>query len=294
MGVVGVGRMGLPIVSHLVGAGVPVVAGDRDAACAAAVRARGGTWSRRLDDLAAGVEVLITVLPGPQECRQVMLDQGVLDAMRSGATWIDMTSNDPVVVAPVRARAGECGVHVIEAPMGGGPAEARAGTLQLFIGGSVEDEERHRRLLEAVADPDQIIHMGGPDAGYITKLLVNLLWFGQAVATTEALLLADRVGLDLRTLLAALDRSAAHTRYLDTGARAHLDGDLMTSFGLERICAELAAVTALAGVHDVPFEMSRLVRSVHERALGRYGQAYGELLGCRYLEDLAATRLDER
>lgn len=55
---------------------------------------------------------------------------------------------------------------------------------------------RHRTLLESLADPDLIAHVGGYGAGYTVKLLVNLLWLGQAAATAEALLLARRAGID--------------------------------------------------------------------------------------------------
>ena len=56
--------------------------------------------------------------------------------------------------------------------------------------------ERHRVLLEVLSDPRQIVHIGGHGTGYTVKLLVNLLWFGQAVATAEALLLGQQAGID--------------------------------------------------------------------------------------------------
>ena len=80
--------------------------------------------------------------------------------------------------------------------MGGGIAAAREGKMQLFVGGAASAVERHRALLEVLGDPDRIVHTGGHGTGYTVKLLVNLLWFGQAVATAEALLLGQRAGID--------------------------------------------------------------------------------------------------
>jgi 3-hydroxyisobutyrate dehydrogenase len=100
-----------------------------------------------------------------------------------------MTSSSPAAVRPVQERAMKQGVEVLEAPVGGGIAAARDGSLQLFVGGEASVVERHRALLEVLSDPGQIVHLGGHGTGYTVKLLVNLLWFGQAVATAEALLL---------------------------------------------------------------------------------------------------------
>jgi 3-hydroxyisobutyrate dehydrogenase-like beta-hydroxyacid dehydrogenase len=96
-----------------------------------------------------------------------------------------MTSNSPAAARPVRERAMKQGVEVLEAPAGGGIAAAREGTLQLFVGGEPSVVERHRAVLEVLGDPGRIVHVGGHGTGYTVKLLVNLLWFGQAVATAE-------------------------------------------------------------------------------------------------------------
>jgi 3-hydroxyisobutyrate dehydrogenase len=67
--------------------------------------------------------------------------------------------------------------------------------VQLFVGGEASVVERHRAVLEVLGDPGQIVHVGGHGTGYAVKLLVNLLWFGQAVATAEALL-GQQAGID--------------------------------------------------------------------------------------------------
>jgi 3-hydroxyisobutyrate dehydrogenase len=120
---------------------------------------------------------------------------------------------------------------------------------------------------------------------------VNLLWFGQAIATAEALLLARRAGLDLDVLRHVLTSSAASSEFIRDDLSALLAGDYLTSFGLDRCCEELAAVTALGREHDVPFELSTLVERIHQRALARYGPADGELLAVALLEEQAGIRL---
>jgi 3-hydroxyisobutyrate dehydrogenase len=160
--------------------------------------------------VAAEADVLITVLPGPAEVYEAMAGSGgALAALPPTATWIDMTSSSPAMGRVLLASAQARGISVLEAPAGGGVPEAEAGMLQLFVGGDSAVVERHRAVLEALADPRRITHVGGHGAGYLAKLLVNLLWFGQAIATAEALLMARRAGLDLDVLRQALASSAA-------------------------------------------------------------------------------------
>jgi 3-hydroxyisobutyrate dehydrogenase len=284
--------MGLPMCADLVRAGYEVTAGDARAERESAVTGCGARWQGTAAEVAAEADVLITVLPGPAELYQVMAGSGgTLAALPPTATWIDMTSSSPAMGRTLLASAQARGIGVIDAPVGGGIPEAEAGTLQLFVGGDSALIERHRAVLEVLAGARRITHVGGHGAGYLAKLLVNLLWFGQAVATAEALLLARRAGLDLDVLRRALADSAASSVFIRDHLGALLDGDYLTSFGLDRCCEELATVTALGREHDVPFELSGLVELIYQRALARYGPADGELLAVALLEEQAGILL---
>jgi 3-hydroxyisobutyrate dehydrogenase len=135
------------------------------------------------------------------------------------------------------------------------------------------------------------VHVGGHGTGYTAKLLVNLLWFGQAVATAEALLLGQRAGIDPAALRHALAGSAAASTFTRSDLGLVFRGDYLASFGLDRICEELDAVTTLAGEHQVPWELSEVVRRTYRRALDRFGPAEGELLAVGLLEDEAGDKL---
>ncbi len=173
-----------------------------------------GQWRATPAEVAAGADILITMLPGSREVREVMAGSGgVLAAMSSTAVWVDMTSSSPAAGRELAAAARTRGVGVLDAPVGGGVPAARAGTLQVFVGGDAAVLDRCP-VLEALADPQRIIRVGGNGAGYTVKLLVNLLWFGQAVATGEALLLGRRAGIDLDVLRQTLATSAASTAFM--------------------------------------------------------------------------------
>jgi 3-hydroxyisobutyrate dehydrogenase len=138
------------------------------------------------------------------------------------------------------------------------------------------------------------VHTGGHGTGYTAKLLVNLLWFGQAVATAEALLLGQRAGIDPVVLEHALAGSSAASAFIRRDIGLVFQSDYLTSFGLDRICEELEAVTAPAGDYQVPWEPPDLVRRTYRRALARYGPVAGELLAVALLEEEAGHKLRPR
>jgi 3-hydroxyisobutyrate dehydrogenase-like beta-hydroxyacid dehydrogenase len=286
IGFLGVGRMGLPACANLVRAGYQIIAADQRAERERPVRAAGAVWAGDTRQVAAAAEILITMLPGPQELR-VAMDLAI-PSLGPGTTWIDMTSSSPAVGLELIELARRHRVECLEAPVGGDPTVAATGRLELFVGGSPDTVERHRALLEVLGN---VNHVGGPGAGYTTKLLVNLLWFGQAVASAESLPLAHRAGIELDVFRAALGRSAAATEFIRHDLDALLDGDYLESFGLDRCCEELDAVVSLAGELDVPFELSATVAATYREALEGYGPVDGEMLAAALLEERAGVRL---
>jgi 3-hydroxyisobutyrate dehydrogenase len=284
VGLVGVGRMGSRVCARLVEAGYEVVATDQAVARRGEVEAIGASWADSPRLVADASEVLVTVLPGSPEVEAVM--SALLPGLGREIAWIDLGSTSPQVGARLRALAGDR--QCLDAPMGGGPDTARAGELELFVGGDRGAVERHRAILETLG---RVHHVGGSGAGQVVKLLVNLLWFTQALATGEAMLLARRAGLDLATVRLVLSDSAADSAFVRKGLGSLLEGDYLTDFGLDRCCEELEAITELARELDVPFELSTRVRDFHARALERYGPRDGELLAVAMLEEESGISL---
>jgi len=275
IGVLGLGRMGAPIAARLAAAGFAIQGYDP----------RGGAHSTAgsARELAASVDVLITVLPGRAETEAVLPD--LLAVMKPGALWLDLTSGDPALTERL-AR----GARAVGAPMGGGPAEAQAGTLTLFVGGAETDIESLRPLLETIAS--RIERAGErPQDGQIVKLLANLLWFGQAVAVTEALLLGVSLGLSLAAMREILPRSAGGSAFMDGYLDRLLAGDYAATFGLDRCVEELDTLVALAESAGTPFALSTLVDGLHREALAAFGPVDGELLVAKLLERRAGIDL---
>ena len=263
IGQLGVGRMGGPILAALEAAGYDVLAYDP---------------VTRPDSREAAViehaEILVTVLPGAFELPVV-----------PNTLVLDLTSNDPRRAEGAAVR----GASIVGAPMGGGVAAASSRSLRFFVGGPDAHVDRVRPLLELLGT---INHVGqGVGDGYVAKLLANLLWFGQVIAVSEALLLGQALGVAPSGLAATLSRSAGGSAFIDEHLQALLAGDYLEHFGIDRVVEELEILVSLAAENRIPFEVSTLVTRLHREALDRFGAVDGELLAARLLEEQAGREL---
>jgi 3-hydroxyisobutyrate dehydrogenase len=293
VGFVGLGHMGAPMSRHILAAGHDLVVHDLRSEAAAALVADGAAWAASPREAARDREVAITMLPGPRQVEEVLLGPGgLLDGLPPGAVWIDMSTSAPAVADRVRAVAERRDIQVLDAPVGGMASSAEAGTLQIFVGGRAGTYRRVRPLLEAMGDPEQILHVGPHGAGYTVKLMINLLWFAHLTAAAEVLSVGTAAGVDLAVLRRCLVASPAASHFLERDVLPVLyRGDYDGSFTLALACKDLGLAVDLAREAGVPAELSAFVEQIYRRARAQYGDDGGEMLPIKLLEDLTGTPL---
>jgi 3-hydroxyisobutyrate dehydrogenase len=293
VGFIGLGHMGGPMSANILAAGHDLIVHDVRADAAAGLLAAGAGWASSPRETGAGRDVVITMLPTPRHVADVVLGpDGLLDGLAPGAVWADMSTSVPEVADRVRALAGQRQVAVLDAPVSGMAAGAKAGTLQIFVGGEADAYHRIRPVLEAMGDPDKIMHVGGNGAGYTVKLMINLLWFAHLAATAEVLAVGVGAGVDLATLRRCLIASPAASNFLERDVLSVLErGDYDDSFALALACKDLGLAVDLARQTGVPAEVSALVEQIYRRARAQYGDDGGEMLPIKLLEDLTSTPL---
>ena len=223
--------MGVGVVTRLARQS-PVSAFDVDSGRRDAVSRAGAVWADSVAAVARRSDVLITVLPGPDETDVVMKE--ALPALRTGALWLDFTSGDPVRVSDLAAQAAGHGIDAVAAPMGGGPADAESGTLIFYVGGRSESSARAEPILRQLSAEGGVRRCGpDPGDGHLVKLLANALWFANAVAAGEALLIGQAHGLAPRHLQALLARSAGSSTALTEHLPHVFEGDYLQTFGID-------------------------------------------------------------
>jgi 3-hydroxyisobutyrate dehydrogenase len=293
VGFIGLGSMGGGMTRNLQKAGFALVVTDLRREAAAELVANGARWADTAAEVAASSDVVITMLPTPRHVSDAVTGtHGILEGIRDGGTWIDMSTSVPEVADAVRAATVERGLHILDAPVSGMSVGAAAGMLQIFVGGDAEDVERVRPVLEAMGDPERILHVGGHGAGYAVKLMINQLWFSHLVATAEVLSVGVRAGVDLEVLRTALIASPANSNFVEHDVRSILEhGDYDEGFALALACKDLGLSVDLARSVGVSVELSGLVEQIFRRAKALHGDRSGEMTPFRLYEDMVGTPL---
>ncbi|HEX4671350.1 MAG TPA: NAD(P)-dependent oxidoreductase [Solirubrobacteraceae bacterium] len=292
VGFIGLGNMGGPMCGHLARAGFEVTAFDLDAGALRQAADAGVRAGSSAVDCAGGADAVITMLPAPPHVEQVLLRDGVIAAMQPGSVSIDMSTSSIAVGSRVAAAARERGVEVLDAPVAGQNIGAQAGTLAIYVGGEEPVFERARPLLQVMGNPDRIFHMGPHGAGYTIKLLLNLKWFIESVATGEILTVGVRAGVPLDRLYRALVGSPANSNFLERDVRPVLEsGDYDEAFPMRLVTKDLGLAVDLARDVGMPVELTGLVEQIHRRARVAYGDDAGEISAIRLYEDLAGLDL---
>ncbi len=293
VGFIGLGHMGGPMCAHVTEAGFEVSAFDLDAVAVGRAAAAGARPASSVADCARDAEILVTSLPGPPQVEQVLLGAGgAIEALAPGGLMIEMSTSSLEVGRRALAAATARGLLLIDAPVAGQTIGARAGTLAIYVGGEVAAFERALPVLRAIGDTDRIFHLGANGSGYAVKLLLNLTWFMQAVATAETLAVGVMAGVELDKLHAALVNSPANSNFLERDVRMVLDnGDYDDGFTMKLVTKDLALAADLARDVGLPVEMTALVEQIHRRARVRYGDEAGEMSAIRLYEELAGVKL---
>ena len=209
IGFIGIGNMGLPMVTNLLKAGYQVHAYDvRPEAVEAAV-GRGASAMRSAAETAGRVKVAITMLPNSPEVETAYLGaRGILEGARSGLVCIDMSTIDPATSRRVGERLAAAGVRMLDAPVSGAVPRAVEGTLTIMVGGDADLVESVRPILGAMGS--NVIHVGPLGSGEVAKICNNLLAGVSMIAVAEAFTIGMRAGVDPKVLHEVIRKSSGN------------------------------------------------------------------------------------
>jgi 3-hydroxyisobutyrate dehydrogenase len=266
--------MGLPMCGHLMDAGHEVSVHNRTRERAEPLVERGATWCDSPTEVAAGAEVVFTMLGFPADVRDTVLgDGGLLEAMAPGALLVDHTTSEPSLAVEIAEAAAERGVQSLDAPVSGGDVGARNGALLIMAGGGEDAFERARPALEAYGR--RIVLTGGPGSGQHTKMVNQIAIASGMVAVCEALLYAYRSGLDAEQVLDAIGEGAAGSWSLSNYGPRLLRGDLEPGFKIDHFLKDLGIALAEARRMDLALPglalAEQLYISARSRGLGQKG-----------------------
>jgi len=290
IGFIGVGNMGNPMARNLLEAGFPLVVHDLRPASAENLLKKGATWAESPEIVADQTDTVITMLPNPGAVESVMLgEKGVLNHLNSHSTWIDCTTNSPIVFQRIAKEAISVGIKVLDAPVTNAVDGAERGELVFFVGGEFEVFEQAKPILEPMAE--KIFYAGGLGHGNLTKLITNMLWFVNACAIGEALVLGAKAGIPLTNLSEMIQASAGNSWVAQHDIPSIFAGHYDPSFTLQLCVKDLRLIDQLSQQYNIPLIMGNQARTIFQAAQAKYGQDKGEMYVVKLLEDLVGLSL---
>ncbi len=286
-GFIGLGHLGKHLATNLVRGGFPVVVHDLDRAAAAAVLAAGATWAGSVAELARSCDALITCLPSPK-ATAIVMDQA-LPAMRQGACWIEMSTNDFAEVEALATRASAAGIDTLACPVTGGVHRAEAGEITVLVGGAPQVFEKHKPALQAMGG--KVIHLGGIEQAAVTKVVTNMLAFIHLIAAGEAMMLCAKAGVDLRAAFEAIAASSGNSFVHETESQVILNGSYDIGFTMDLACKDAGFALEFGRRLGVPLRLATVMQQIFLEGRARYGGSAWSSMIVKLLEDAVHTPL---
>ena len=251
IGFIGLGIMGRPMARNLLKAGRALVVHNRSRGAVEELAREGATAASSPKEVAAKSDVVITMLPDSPDVEQVVLGpEGVLEGIRPGMLFIDMSTVAPATARRIHELLSTKGVESLDAPVSGGEIGAREGTLSIMVGGPAKAHQRALPLFQALGR--NIVHIGEAGAGQVTKACNQIVVALTIQAISEALILAAKAGVDPSRVREALLGGFAQSRILEVHGKRILERDYRPGFKLRLHRKDLAIALQTGRELSVP------------------------------------------
>lgn len=262
---IGTGVMGAQQAGHLVKAGYEVKAyGHHYEKVAAKAPEFGFTACRTIAEAVADADFIFVMVGYPADVEEVFCAPGgILEHARPGAVAVDMTTSSPTLAQKLYALGAEKGVAVLDAPVSGGDKGAREATLSIMVGGDEAAFQKALPLLNAMGK--NVLLMGPAGCGQHTKAANQIAVAGATAAYTEAILYAEKAGLDPQKMLDAIGGGAAGSWQIANMAPRALAGDFAPGFFVKHFIKDMKIIHDETASRGVELEMLESVLALYER-----------------------------
>lgn len=271
VGFIGLGIMGSSMAGHILNAGYKLSVYNRSKDKANGLVERGALWCDTPGDVAAGSDIVITMVGYPHDVEQIYLgEKGILARAKPGAVLIDMTTSSPALATRIAQEAVKKGLQALDAPVSGGDVGAREAKLSIMVGGGQAAFDAVLPVLQLLGP--NIVLLGGPGAGQHTKMANQIVIASTIMGVSEGLAYAERAGLDQETVLKAIGGGAASSFQLNVlGARA-IRGDFEPGFYIEHLIKDLGIALQEADRMQLDLPGLALAKKLYD---GLTAQGYG-------------------
>lgn len=286
IGFIGLGIMGRPMSRNLIKAGYKLIVLDLKQDAIDELVSLGAEKAATPLEVGKSCEFIITMLPNSPEVKEVVLgENGLIEGLRAGSVFIDMSSISPIVSRELSEKLEEKGVEMLDAPVSGGEPKAIEGTLSVMAGGKKNVFDKCYPILKAMAA--SVVHTGSLGAGNVTKLANQIIVALNIAAMSEALVLASKAGVEPELVFQAIRGGLAGSTVLDAKAPLVMDRKFNPGFRIKLHIKDLSNALDTAHEIGVPLPLTAAVMEMMQalKVDGMGESDHGSLI--RYYEKMA-------
>ena len=261
VGFIGLGIMGKPMARNLLKAGYSLTVYNRSAAPVEELVSQGAKGAASNKEVAANSDKIVTMLPDSEDSEKAILGpDGVLEGARPDSIVIDMSSIAPLVSQRIAAECAKKDVEMLDAPVSGGEPRAIEGTLAIMVGGKQEVFDKCYDLLKIMGS--NVALTGDIGAGGVTKLANQIIVAANIEALSEALVLAQKAGVDPEKVFNAIRGGLAGSAVMEAKAPMMLHRNFQAGFRIRLHQKDLRNVLQTAQELNVPLPVTALVQQM--------------------------------
>lgn len=292
VGYIGLGIMGASIARNLMKGGHELVVHNRSQAIVDQLVSEGARRASSPREVAEQVEFIFTNLPDSPDVELVALgENGIIEGAHEGLIFIDNSTIKPETARMIAERFAEVGVAALDAPVSGGDVGARNGTLTIMVGGPEDAFQKAEPLFQAMGKAWVLV--GDSGAGQIAKACNQIIVGAQMVALAEALITAQKAGVDPQRMVEAIKGGAAQMWTLDVKPPRLFAGNRQPGFKAYMQHKDLGIVMDTARTYGIPLPLTALTMQLFSAMLEQGNRELDNSAIISVYESLAGIHLDE-
>ena len=293
IGFIGLGNVGGKLANSLLRNKFDLTVIDLDSSLTKDFVANGASSTNSPKELAQKVDIIITCLPSPSVCSEVMESQdGVINGLSKNKIWLEMSTTDSKEVKRIGELVKSKGAIPLDAPVSGGCHRATTGNIAIFVGGERKLFERILPVLTAMGR--EILHTGELGSASILKVITNYLASTHLVALGEAWAVAKKSNLDMNKTFKGIQVSSGNSFVHETESQVILNGSYNINFTMDLVEKDMTLFNNLSKKLNIPLEISPLVLDIFKDAQKKYGSRSWSSMVVKRLEDNCKINFREK
>ena len=285
IGFIGLGNVGGKLAGSLIRNNFKLTVFDLDKEIMNNFKSKGANTSKNPKELTEAVDVVITCLPSPDACKQVMeSDDGVIAGLSKDKVWLEMSTTDENDVKRMGKLVNEKKAIALDGPVSGGCHRAATGNIAIFVGGDRVAFEKILPILSAMGE--KILHTGDLGSATVLKVITNYLASAHLVALGEAWTVAKKSNLDLEKTFKGIMVSSGNSFVHETESQVILNGSYNINFTMDLVLKDTSLFNNLAKKLNASLELSPLIVKTFKDGLEKYGPRAWSSMIVKRMEDL--------